>query len=29
MCIVEKMIFIVRSKKSNNHENKNETIKSK
>ena len=29
MCIVKKKIFIVHSKKSNNHENKNETMKLK
>ena len=29
MCIVKKLIFIVHSKKSNNHENKNETMKFK
>ena len=29
MRIVKKLIFIVHSKKSNNHENKNETMKLK
>ena len=29
MCIAKKLIFIVYSKRSNNHENKNETIKIK
>ena len=29
MCIVKKIIFIVHSKKSNNHENENETMKLK
>ena len=29
MCIVKKLIFIVHTKKSNNHENENETMKLK
>ena len=29
MCIAEKLIFIPHSKKSNNHENKHETMKIK
>ena len=29
MCIVKKLIFIVHSKKSNKHENENETMKFK